>query len=754
MRHASTLAPSRRGFLAGAAALTFVIGSGGLLRVARAEGASAVEGFAPSAWLRIGSDGSVTIVFPSTEMGQGTSTALPLILAEELDADWDRVRVEQLDRDDRSFGNPIFGGALYTAGSTAVAGYFDPLRKAGAQARRMLMQAAAAAWSLPPESLKRESLTTEPSAVVHKESGRRLTYGEIAALPDLPAEIPELTERDLKPRSAYRLIGKRLPRRDVPAKSSGRETYAIDVRVPGMLYAAVLRSPVEGETPLEIDDGAALAVPGALRRVTLPDGIAVVAERLEAALAARDRLSVAWSDKAPARAFDSEADLAAYAAAAADPAREATVWRAQGDAAAAIAGADKVVEADYRSDYAYHAQMEPMAAVAAVEADGKGAEVWVGTQTQSWTLRTVTEVLGTTPERVRLHVMTMGGSFGRRTALTQEYLRDALLTSKALGRPVKVVWTREDDLRNGWFRPAAAQRLRAGLTAEGRLAGWHHRVATPSVIAYFNPLRWQQVEPSDIISMRGAENKFYALPDVLAEHVITERRARLAPWRAIGASYTSFAAEAFMDEVATAAGSDPLAFRRALLADNPRGRRLLDKVAEMAGWDEAPGGEALGGRALGDRALGGRALGLAFAGYGDTMAAGIAEVALDRDSGVISVPRFWAAVDAGLIISPDNAEAQVEGGIIFGLSSTLKERITIGAGEVEQNNFYDYEILRADEVPEVAIHLAESEAAPTGLGEAGTPMVAGAVANAFHALTGRRLRHLPFTPERVLAALA
>ncbi len=234
------------------------------------------------------------------------------------------------------------------------------------------------------------------------------------------------------------------------------------------------------------------------------------------------------------------------------------------------------------------------------------------------------------------------------------------------------------------------------------------------------------------------------MKDILAEHVLTERRARVAPWRAIGASYTSFAAEAFMDEVAEAAGSDPLAFRRQLLAGNPRGLRLLDKVAEMAGWGATPEGGVREGHALG----------LSFAGYGDTMAAGIAEIALDRDSGEITVPRFWAAVDAGLIISPDNAEAQVEGGIVFGLSSALKERITIGAGEVEQSNFYDYEILRANEVPEIAIHLAESEAAPTGLGEAGTPMVAGAVANAFHALTGRRLRHLPFTPERVLAALA
>ncbi|WP_420345325.1 molybdopterin cofactor-binding domain-containing protein [Pelagibius sp.] len=728
---------SRRGFLAGTAALTFMIGSGGLVSVARADAAAADKTLKPSAWLSIAGDGTITIVFPSTEMGQGSSTALPLILAEELDADWDRVVIEQLSRDDRNFGNPIFGGVLYTAGSTGVYGYFDTLRKAGAQARRLLMQIAADSWSVP-----LDSVATEPGAVVHSASGRRLSYGEIAALDaPLPA-VTEVGEDDLKPRSAYRLIGQNLPRRDVPAKSDGTERYAIDVRVPGMAYATVLRSPVEGESPVRIDDAATLGVPGVLQTVELPDGVAVVAERLEAALAGKDLLDVTWSETAPARSYDSATDLAGYAAAAGDSAREGVTWAAQGDAAAAIAGAARVVEANYLSDYAYHAQMEPMAAVAAVDADGKGAEVWAGTQTQSWTMRTITEILDTTADRIRLHMMTMGGSFGRRTALTQEYLRDALLTSKATGRPVKVVWSREDDVKFGWFRPAAAQRLRAGLTADGSLSGWHHRVATPSVIAYFNPLRWDQVEPKDIISMRGSENKFYSIADLHAEHVVTERGARLAPWRAIGASYTSFAAEAFMDELAAAAGSDPLDFRLGLLQDNPRGRELLQRVAGKAGWGapETRGGET--------------ALGLAFAGYGDSMAAGIAEVALDRNSGRLAVTRFWAAVDAGLIVAPDNALAQIEGGIIFGLSSALKESITIAGGEVVQSNYYDYEILRADEVPEIDIQLQVSDGPPTGIGEVGTPMVAAAVANAFHGLTGRRLRHLPFTPERVLEALA
>ena len=728
-----SLTPSRRAVLAGAGSLVFAIGASGLVRAASSGTTAAPDAaITPNIWVSIARDGTVTIVFPGTEMGQGSSTALPVVLAEEMDADWDMVRVEQLDDDDRAYGNPIFGNILYTAGSTGVAGYFLPLRKAGAQARRALIAGAAAHWQV-----DAGRLTTEPGAVIDPVTGQRLSYGEIVALGTVPTDVPEVTEADLKPRSAFRLIGRDVPRRDTPAKSRGTETYAIDVRVPNMAYAAVLRAPVEGETPVEVEDGDARNVAGVIDVISLPDGIAVMADRLEAAFAGRDALSVTWTETAPARAFDSEATLDAYAAAAANPSEPPAPWREQGDAVATIAAADQQVEFEYRSDYAYHAQIEPMAAVASVTADG--AEVWAGTQTQTWTLRTVTEVLGLAPEAVTVHMMPMGGGFGRRTALMQEYLRDALLASKAVGRPVKVVWTREDDVKHGWFRPAAVQRMRAGLTADGRLAGWQHRVATPSVIEYFNPLRWSQVTPHDIVSMRGAESKHYGIPDFLAEHAITERGARIIPWRGIGAAYTSFAAEAFMDELAEAAGQDPIAFRMALLQDNRRGQRLLEKAAEMADW----------GRPADQTALG-----VSFAGYGDTMAAGIAEVGVDRDSGQIRVSRFWAAVDGGLVVAPRNAEAQVEGGIVFGLSSVLKERITIRDGEVEQNNYYDYEILRADEVPQIAVHLESSDAPPSGMGEAGTPMVAAAVANAFHALTGRRLRYMPFTPDRVLEALA
>lgn len=720
---------SRRGFLQGGAGLSFFLGAGGLSAVQAH--AQAGAGFDVNPWLTISDEGVISIIFPSTEMGQSSYNTLPQILAEELDADWDDVVIQQLNADDRTFGNPLFGGVLYTAGSTAVQGYYEPMRRAGAQARDVLLQIAARELDVP-----KDSLWTEPGAVV-AEDGTRRGYGALAAAGTKGVDIPAAETVALKDPRDFRIIGQDVPRRDVPAKSSGRAEYAIDVEVENMAYATVLRTPVEGETPVSVDDTDARAVPGVIDVVTLPDGVAVVAESLWAALGARDLLDVAWSTTSPARGFNSEATLAAYAAAASDPQSEAAVWEEKGDAFAAIANADRRLSHLYLSDYAYHAQIEPMAAVASVDPDGLGAEVWAGTQTQSWTSHTVMETLGTTQDRIRLHMMTMGGSFGRRTAFVQDYVRDAVLSSKAVGRPVKVIWTREDDVKNGTFRPAAAQKLEAGLTADGRLAGWHHRVATPSVIGFFNPGRWEAVKPNDVISMRGAESKFYGIADFQADHVITERQARLAPYRGIGAAYTSFAAEAFMDELAAAAGRDPLDFRLDLVADNPRGRHLLERVAEMSDW----------------RNQGDRALGLSFAGYSSSMGAGVAEVEVDDRTGEIIVSHIWAAVDAGRIVSPDNAHNQIEGGIIFGLSSALTERIDIEEGQVVQSNFYDYEIARADRIPPIDIYMAEVDAPPTGVGEVGTPMVSGAIANAFFAATGRRLRHMPFTTDRVREVL-
>lgn len=724
-------APSRRDVFrgaAGAAALLFAWSAPGLVRTA----AGASAGFAPNIWLRIAPDGIVTIIYPMTELGQGSSTTLPLILAEELDADWDDVRIEQLNTADRAYGNPLFGGVLYTAGSTAVKAYYEPLRRAGGQARAHLITLAAREWDVPAERL-----TTQPGKVIDTQTGAELRYGALAARDDGALTPPDADSVTLKPKSEFRLIGKDIPRRDIPGKSRGEEKFAIDMRVPGMVYASIAYAPVEGETPASIDDAAARAMPGVIDIVETPGGVAVIAERMEQAFGARFALNIEWTTTSPFRKSNSEATLAAYEAAARDDSREGAVWVEKGDADAAIAAADRSLDRVYLSEYAYHAQIEPMACVASVTESG--AEVWVGTQTQTLTMATVTETLGIPAEQVKLNMMTMGGSFGRRTQLMQEYTRDALLASKAVGRPVKLVWLREDDVKQGAFRPAAAQRMQAGLTADGRVSGWRHRVVAPSVIKAFNPVRWAQVEPRDIITMKGSENKFYGFADMRAENVLVEREARLAPWRGIGGSYTGFAMDAFMDELAEEAGVDPVQFRLNQLPDNPRARAMIERVAEMADW----------GNPRADRGLG-----VAFSGYGDTMAAGVAEISLDREAGRITVHRFWTAVDAGLIVTPRNAQAQIEGGIVYGISNTLKEQMRIENGEVVQSNFYDYELLRHDETPEIAVAFADVDATPNQIGEASGPIVPPAIANAFFALTGRRLRRLPFTPDVVKAALA
>ncbi|MEL7042530.1 MAG: molybdopterin cofactor-binding domain-containing protein [Pseudomonadota bacterium] len=722
---------SRRGFLK-STGLTFALGAVGVTSVtACAPGQAMAEPLDVNQWLSMGADGVIKIVFPSTEMGQSSYSTLPQILAEELDADWDQVQIQQLNADDRRFGNPLFGGVLYTAGSTGVQAYYEPMRKAGAQARDVLLQIAAREWGV-----EKSTLLTEPSVVIGPD-GRRFTYRELVGFGIDGVTVPDAETVALKDRSEFRIIGHDLPRRDVLAKSTGRAEYAVDVDLPNMAHATVLRAPVEGERPVSIVDADARAVPGVIDVVALPDGVAVVGESLWAALGGRSALQVEWSIDSPARNYNSETTLELYSEAANDQNAEFATWAEKGDAIQAISEAETTFSQLYLTDYAYHAQIEPMASVASVDEDDQGAEVWAGTQTQSWTARTIAETLGIPLENVRLNMMTMGGSFGRRTALMQNYVRDSVLCSKAVRRPVKVIWTREDDVKNGTFRPAAAQKMEAGLTADGKLDGWYHRVATPTVIGFFNPVRWDAVRPNDVISMRGAESKFYGIKDFRADHVITERQARLAPYRGIGAAYTSFAAEAFMDELAEQAGRDPLDFRLDLVEDNPRGRHLLEKVAEMSGW----------------RTRGDRALGLSFAGYSSSMAAGVAEIEVD-DRGQIRVTKFWAAVDAGLIVSPDNSHNQIEGGIIFGISSALTERIDIENGEVVQNNYYDYSIARANQVPPIEIYMADVDAPPVGVGEVGSPMVSAAISNAFYFAKGQRLRHMPFTPDRVLQALA
>lgn len=723
---------SRRSFLAASGGLGIALLADGVIEVTSASEAPP-SSHALNAWITIGVDGIVTIKSGSAELGQGVLTSLPLIAAEEMDADWSKVRVELVTHDAKTHGNPKIFGLLYTAGSTSVEAYFDTLRHAGAAARRVLIHSAARHWKVTPAGLEASN-----GMILHVASKRRLTFGEIAALP-IVSNVPAIKDTDLKPRSAYRLIGHDIDRADVPAKTRGQQTYTIDLHIPGMVHAAVLRAPVEGESTAAIDDAAAKAMSGVLAVAKLPEGVAVIADRWETALAGRTALKVEWTRQSEFRSANSAETLQADMEAAHEVERRGAVWQARGSALETIASAERVITGEYATDHVYHAQMEPLAAVASVGADGKSAEVWIGTQAPSVVLQVATQVLGTTPDKIRVNLLQMGGGFGRRTMFVRELLRDALLLSRQVRRPVKLLWTREDDVRNGWFRPATAQVLRAALGSDGRIHAWNHRVACASVMGYYSAENLARAKNRDLFVMEGSELSEYEVPHMLAEHVITPRRARVAAWRGIGAGHNEFASECFIDDLAAATNTSPLEFRRRHLAHNPRALAVLDRVVSMSSFGKAPQG---------------RAHGISLAPYKTSIAAGVAEISVDRATGALRVHRFWAAVDPGLVIQPRNLIAQVEGGILWGLSGLLKERITIENGEVQQSNYHDYQCLRMSEAPEVRVEIVTSSAPPSGAGELGVPMTGGAVSNALFALTGKRIRHMPFTPDRVRGLLA
>jgi len=727
---------SRRTFVKTTAGLSFSISLSGVLAACNqapqmATGKTAdVDAVAANIWVTIGSDGSVEIVGPAAEMGQGSMTSLPVIICEELDADWSRVRVIPVTRHDEAYGNPDFGGQLFTAAQASVESYFTIMRRAGAQARRILLQTAAKQWNVP-----LSELGTEPGLVVHSDSGRSLTYGELAAVAIIPDPLPEIGESEYKSPDEYRLIGKTTSRLDIPEKVDGSAVFGIDVQLPDMHYGMVIRSPVEGShaedfgPPAEDLDGIIAVEP-------LGYGVGIVGTSIEAVLEARGKLNVTWSDPGIAGTRSDTTTLAEYQRIANDHSIKGSSWHERGDVETAMTESSRLLEAEYQTDYAYHAQMEPINATAIVNEAGDAAEIWVSTQTVTLTVYAAASALGTSTDNIVVHPMYIGGGFGRRTHM--QYVQDAVLLSKATGKPVKVIWTREDDVKNGLFRPASAHQIRAGLDDTGRVHAWHHRIATPSVLKYFKPQRWANAEGLDVISVKSSDNPNYDLPNMHAEHLITERHARIVPYRGIGAGYTKFAVESFVDEIALARKMDPMALRMELSHKSSRMLDVLRELAELCEWQ---------------RPREDTALGLCTIGYGETVAAGAAEVSVDTSSGVISVKNFWMVIDPGLVIDPGNTEAQMQGAVIFGVSHALKERITMTNGIVDQSNYHDYPVLRMSEIPEVHVKVLSTDNPPSGVGETGVPLTAAAIANAVAALKGIRIRHLPLTPDRVLAAL-
>jgi isoquinoline 1-oxidoreductase subunit beta len=724
---------SRRQVMIGAAGLSFAIALGVDRRASAAILSDARTGKALSPWVSIASDGTISIMSPATEMGQGSMTSLPLIIAEELDADWSKVHVVPAPPVDSIYGNPGFGGMMYTAASNAVTSYFKPLRTFGAQVRRVLLDNAAKKLGVPVAEL-----TTEPSTVVHAKSGRRLSYGEIAGFAEVPDKAPEIKPEALKKTSEFRLIGRDVTRVELPTKINGSAKYSIDQQVPGMIYGAVIRAPVEGSAPDKIDDAKAKAVTGVIGIIKLPYGVGVLAETAWAAFAARQTLDVTWTREGAAWGFDSDKGMEAFAAAARDPNAKATDWSKTGDVRAEMPRAASVQESEYRCDYAYHAQMEPLNAVASVSAAGDSAEIWCGTQSQTMAVEAVGKVLGIPREKVKLHDTLLGGGFGRRGHRDEEFIVDAVLLAKEARRPVKVMWTREDDVHNGRQRPMSAHYLKAGFDAAGKLVAWQHRVAGDRVTPYVDPVRYEKAGRKDFILMLGTDLKGYDVPHQLIEQLYEDTGVRTSPLRGIGFTANKFATETFIDEIALKRGIDPLKFRLDLLKNSPRAIKVVERVAEMANWGSKRDG---------------RGLGIAYIDYSGSQVAGIAEVSLDRGSGQIRVHEFWCAIDCGIPVQPDNVAAQTESSIVYGLGMSLTERITIKDGAVEQSNFYDYLVPRMNEVPQMHVEVIATDNHPTGVGQMATPLVAPAISSAVAALTGVRLRHTPFTPERVSKAL-
>jgi CO/xanthine dehydrogenase Mo-binding subunit len=651
----------------------------------------------PGAFVRIDPDDTVTIWMARADMGQGVRTALPMVVADELDADWERVKVIQAD------AHPSRYGRQGTFGSTSVrSGAWTPLRQAGAAAREMLVAAAAARWSVPATECR-----TERGQVAHERSGRKLSYGSLATA---AAALPVPSNPRVKDPSEFRLIGTRVPQVDVAAKVTGTAGFGIDVRQPGMLYATVLRCPVFGGRPASFDAAAARAVPGVRDAFAISSGVAVVASDTWAAFQGARRLRIDWD---PGEFNLSSADLAA------EFDRRMTqagvVARSEGDAAAALRDASRRVEATYDAPFLSHATMEPMNATAHARADG--CEVWAPTQNPQGAQAAAARLTGLPPERVTVHVTYLGCGWGRRSRT--EFVEDAVETSMKVGAPVQVVWTREEDMRHDYYRPAARCRFEGALDREGRVTALVARVvATP-------------INPGSAVDRNGVDgivNSPYRFPSLLVDNHAVATPVPIGYWRSVGPSQNTFFLESFVDELAHAGGQDPVALRRRLLSAHPRALKVLNVAAEKAGWGTPPPN--------------GRARGVALVEDKESIVAQVAEVSVQGDQ--VRVHRVVCAADCGQIIHPGIVEAQLAGAVMGGLSAAFHEEITLEGGRVRQGNFHDYGLLRITEAPRVEVHLVSSGASPGSVGEPGLPPAAPAVANAVFALTGKRIRSLPF----------
>jgi isoquinoline 1-oxidoreductase beta subunit len=664
--------------------------------------------FAPNAWLRISPDNSVLVIVDRSEMGQGVTTALPMLVAEELDADWTKVQIEPAPAD-KAYANPLFG-FQGTGGSTSVRAAYTPLRKAGAAARQMLVAAACQTWGV-----DKVDCRTERGVVLHTASKRRLTYGQLAAK---AATLPVPQDPPLKDRKDWKILGTRVRRLDTPAKVDGSAGFGIDVKQPGMLVAVVARCPTIGGKVASFDATKAKAVPGVKQVVQISSGVAVVADGYWNAKKGRDALDVKWDD-GPNAQVTSASISQLLADTAQKPGAQA---RHDGDPDAALAGAATKLDAAYELPFLAHATMEPMNATAHVRADG--VDIWAPTQFQTGVQGLGAKIGGVPPEKVQVHTTYLGGGFGRRFEL--DFIQEALETSKAMGAPVKVVWSREDDMQHDQYRPASFHQFHAGLDANGQPAAWTHRIVAPSIMARVFP---QTIKNGlDEEAVEGGVGMPYAIANVHVDYHMPDTGIPVGFFRSVNNTFNAFAVESFIDELAHAAKKDPYEYRRDLLGKAPRHLGVLNLAASKAGWSTPlPAGRARG-----------IAVWKAFESY----VAEVAEVSLEPD-GTPRVHRVVCAVDCGPVVNPSIVEAQMESAIVYGLTAALWGEITLDKGRVQQSNFHNYQMLRLAQMPKVEVHIVPSSDSQGGVGEPGTPPIAPAVANAIFALNGKRIRKLP-----------
>ena len=665
--------------------------------------------FAPNAFLRIDRTGNVTFIVPYVEMGQGTYTSIPMLIAEELEVDIGNVVIEHAPPNEELYINPLFG-LQATGGSTAIRASWEPMRHAGATARTMLVAAAANVWKVAPDTCHAEN-----GSVVHVASGRRLGYG---ALADAAAKLPVPSKVALKEPADFKLIGTSHKRLDTPDKLDGSAKFGIDARLPGMTYAVVAIAPTFGGKLASADEAKAKAVSGVTRVIRMEDAVAVIGIHTFAAKQGLMAANPTWAAGPNARL--STADIAAQLAAAAS--KPGVVVRQDGDAVATIAKAPSTFEAVYEQPFLAHAAMEPMNCT--VHVTRTGCEVWVGTQVAARTQEIVAKVTGLAASRVRVHNHLLGGGFGRRLEI--DGIERAARIATQVDGPVQVIWTREEDIQHDMYRPYYYDRLTAGLDARGKPVGWLHRFAGSSILARFAPVAVQNGVDPDAID--GVAPPPYAVADMHVEWVAHEPPGiPTAFWRGVGSTRGTFVIESFIDELAQKANEDPLTFRLALLQKNPRAAAVLQLAADRSGWAKAPPP--------------GRGRGIALCtGFGSFIAQ-VVEVAVAQ--GEVKVTRVVCATDCGMIVNPDTVRAQMEGGIVFGLSAALYGEITLKDGRVEQSNFHDYRVLRINESPVIEVYLVGSSEAPGGIGEPGCSCVMPALTNAVFAATGKRVRKLP-----------